>query len=492
MNISMATQQPGGASSPPLGPSRRGLGWHLVGIFADSQTWLDILYLLLSFPVGLTAFVVLVVLLSTGGMLAVTLVGIPILVGAMYFWCEAADIDRATTNVLLGTRIPPLPFEDTMGDRLWRWSTIRLRLANPFTWRSLAYLFLRMPQGVIAFTSVMIFIVGSLGAVALPFYYQYGDSAPYYAVGRRADTLPEALVVSAVGVVTLVLGAHILRALARLSGTWATLVLAGGRTIEYVELAPDAREGDAFDVLTWRGLRLTGAMDAHGARLQTSQLRFFAGHLIFMASIVIMLAVINAAAGHGPWSVWPVWGLSIPVAIHAGYLLRGWIGAHAAAFAAVNLGLFVIDLNYSDTTWFFWPLLAWTPVLAACAFGSWRLRRAAARSASIGAYVSHTPQAISSSANQQPGINVDLEMRRVTVDGREVDLTPKEFELLVLLHENPGRPFNRGELLDRIWRNEYEVTDRTVDACVMRLRRKLGHKSQSIQTVWGVGYRYTP
>jgi DNA-binding response OmpR family regulator len=92
----------------------------------------------------------------------------------------------------------------------------------------------------------------------------------------------------------------------------------------------------------------------------------------------------------------------------------------------------------------------------------------------------------------EPPITIDIEMRRVTVDGVNIELTPKEFDLLVLLYENPGRPFNRGELLDRIWKNDYEVTDRTVDACVVRLRRKLRGRAEAIQTVWGVGYRFQP
>ena len=81
-------------------------------------------------------------------------------------------------------------------------------------------------------------------------------------------------------------------------------------------------------------------------------------------------------------------------------------------------------------------------------------------------------------------------MRRVRVDGRPVELTPKEFDLLALFAQNPGRPFARDELLDRIWRNDYEVTDRTIDTHVQRLRKKLGRHSGVIQTVWGVGYRF--
>jgi DNA-binding winged helix-turn-helix (wHTH) protein len=85
---------------------------------------------------------------------------------------------------------------------------------------------------------------------------------------------------------------------------------------------------------------------------------------------------------------------------------------------------------------------------------------------------------------------VDVSMRRVQVNGRPVDLTPKEFDLLALFAQNPGRPFARDELLDRIWRNDYEVTDRTIDTHVQRLRKKLGNQAGVIQTVWGVGYRF--
>lgn len=90
----------------------------------------------------------------------------------------------------------------------------------------------------------------------------------------------------------------------------------------------------------------------------------------------------------------------------------------------------------------------------------------------------------------EDGLMVDVAMRRVRVNGRPVDLTPKEFDLLALFAQNPGRPFSRDDLLDRIWRNDYEVTDRTIDTHVQRLRKKLGNQSGVIQTVWGVGYRF--
>jgi DNA-binding winged helix-turn-helix (wHTH) protein len=89
-------------------------------------------------------------------------------------------------------------------------------------------------------------------------------------------------------------------------------------------------------------------------------------------------------------------------------------------------------------------------------------------------------------------VTVDVVMRIVTVNDEEIELTPKEFDLIVLFVSNPGRPFSRDELLDRIWRNDYEVTDRTIDTHIQRLRKKLGPGAELIQTIWGVGYKYQP
>jgi DNA-binding response OmpR family regulator len=86
-------------------------------------------------------------------------------------------------------------------------------------------------------------------------------------------------------------------------------------------------------------------------------------------------------------------------------------------------------------------------------------------------------------------ITVSPTMRTALIDGTELELTPKEFDLLALFVRNPGRAFSRDYLLERVWSNEYEVTDRTVDTHVQRLRKKLGDEADLIRTVWGIGYK---
>jgi DNA-binding response OmpR family regulator len=83
---------------------------------------------------------------------------------------------------------------------------------------------------------------------------------------------------------------------------------------------------------------------------------------------------------------------------------------------------------------------------------------------------------------------VDRNAREVTVDGRPVELTTKEFDLLATLLENPGMVVSRDQLLDRVWGMTYPGGTRTVDVHVAQLRRKLG-RPELVRTVRGAGYK---
>ncbi len=105
-------------------------------------------------------------------------------------------------------------------------------------------------------------------------------------------------------------------------------------------------------------------------------------------------------------------------------------------------------------------------------------------------FQSQTPQVEVPAAITSGPLVVSTDMRTATLDGSELDLTPKEFDLLALFLQNQGRAFSREYLLERIWGDETYVTDRTVDTHMQRLRKKLGDEAESIRTVWGIGYRY--
>ena len=87
-------------------------------------------------------------------------------------------------------------------------------------------------------------------------------------------------------------------------------------------------------------------------------------------------------------------------------------------------------------------------------------------------------------------LRINIAERQVLLNSSELDLTPKEYELLLLLTSHPGRAFSREFLLQQLWGYDYDGFDRTVDTHMTRLRKKLGPLGEKIVTVWGVGYRF--
>jgi DNA-binding response OmpR family regulator len=91
------------------------------------------------------------------------------------------------------------------------------------------------------------------------------------------------------------------------------------------------------------------------------------------------------------------------------------------------------------------------------------------------------------------GLEIDPRKRRVTLDGEEVHLTAKEFDLLHRFASRPGRVFTRGELLEQVWGYGYDGYEHTVNSHINRLRAKIEADPSNptyVLTVWGVGYRF--
>ena len=83
---------------------------------------------------------------------------------------------------------------------------------------------------------------------------------------------------------------------------------------------------------------------------------------------------------------------------------------------------------------------------------------------------------------------IDLEQKKVTIDGEDISLTKREFEILQLLLEQKDRVFSRQEILDKVWVNEEDISDRTVDVNITRIRKKIGHYDKNLVTRLGYGY----
>lgn len=90
-------------------------------------------------------------------------------------------------------------------------------------------------------------------------------------------------------------------------------------------------------------------------------------------------------------------------------------------------------------------------------------------------------------------LSIDIERRKVLLLGRVVDLSPKEFELLVLMASNPGKSYNRARLLNLIWGYDFQGYEHTVNSHINRLRAKIEPDMASpkfILTTWGIGYKF--
>ena len=88
------------------------------------------------------------------------------------------------------------------------------------------------------------------------------------------------------------------------------------------------------------------------------------------------------------------------------------------------------------------------------------------------------------------GIEMDKSAHIVTIDGKPVDLSFKEFELLQYFMENNGIALSRERILNSVWNYDYYGDARTIDTHVKKLRSKLGDKASLIKTVWGIGYKF--
>ena len=87
------------------------------------------------------------------------------------------------------------------------------------------------------------------------------------------------------------------------------------------------------------------------------------------------------------------------------------------------------------------------------------------------------------------GIEVNKSAHMVKIDGRDIDLSFKEFELLVYFMENEGIALSREKILNNVWNYDYFGDARTIDTHVKKLRSKLGDKGEMIKTIWGMGYK---
>jgi len=110
--------------------------------------------------------------------------------------------------------------------------------------------------------------------------------------------------------------------------------------------------------------------------------------------------------------------------------------------------------------------------------------------ARVGAILRRTGQADDEHVLSAGGIVINKSAHEATIDGRALELSFKEFELLTYFIENQGIALSREKILNHVWNYDYFGDARTIDTHVKKLRNKLGSKGELIRTIWGMGYKF--
>ncbi|WP_292461785.1 sensor domain-containing protein [Methanolobus sp.] len=191
-----------------------------VAVAFRRQTYMNMLYLLFTFPLGTAYFVFLVTGLSLGFHLVGIWIGIPILMLVLLAWWEMASFERQLAEWLLGMKMPPMSREQLEADSLFERWIVKLR--NPVTWKALLFLFMKFPLGIFSLALAILMLAVTLFLLMSPLMYYAGypstPDMPWY-------TLEFSLVAFFAGIPAGLLSLHVMNFLAKLSGRFALLML---------------------------------------------------------------------------------------------------------------------------------------------------------------------------------------------------------------------------------------------------------------------------
>ncbi|MCF7805392.1 MAG: sensor domain-containing protein [Candidatus Marinimicrobia bacterium] len=204
-------------------------------VLGEGRTYLNLMYLILSFPLGLVYFVMLTVGISLGIGLLIIWIGIAILAGVLAAAWAATIFERYLTESLLGIRIhrePPAPSRQSSP-----WERIRSHLTNPETWKGLLFLGLKFPLGIASFVISITLVSIAGGLLAAPFTY---NSLDYQFSGWELNSMNEAMLLFLLGIIISPLFLHILNIIATAYGTIAKSLLGTAPVPERRREEPEA------------------------------------------------------------------------------------------------------------------------------------------------------------------------------------------------------------------------------------------------------------
>lgn len=191
----------------------------IFGPATDGQTYLNLLYLLLGFPLSLAYFVFLVAGLSIGVSLLIIFIGIPILIVVLEIGRGLGSLERLLARAMLDLSIPAPPLRPATPGLI---NKLKSLFSDPVTWKSLAYLGLKFPFAIATFAVLVSSFAVSIALVLAPWLYQ---TVPMDICLWRIETKDQAAICSMIGVVLLMLCFHLVNGLAFLWGRFAQMML---------------------------------------------------------------------------------------------------------------------------------------------------------------------------------------------------------------------------------------------------------------------------
>jgi hypothetical protein len=193
----------------------------IFGPVIHPQTWLNMVYLLVSFPLGITYFIILVMVFSTGLSLVPVFVGLFVLWFGLIASDVMADLDRMVANGLLGAGIPARRAAPPAAGSVFERMLAAVR--RPGTMKRMAYLLLQLPMGILSFTFVTVLLPLSVILLTLPLTYTL---VPVTVFGTsRIETFDEAIYLCCFGAVFTLLSVHALNSWSGLCRRFAQLML---------------------------------------------------------------------------------------------------------------------------------------------------------------------------------------------------------------------------------------------------------------------------
>ena len=215
-----------------------------MGVPFRGSTYLNLIYLMLAFPLGLFYFIFLVVGFALGFGLLIIWVGLPVLLLVFLGWWSFAAFERQMAILMLREEIPPMSPNSLAGQERRDeslWSRVIAHLTNPVTWTSLLYLFLKFPLGILSFVMAVTLLAVTAVFLTAPVSFWFVQPEIWFTWNQvwRIDTLGDAIIAFLVGLPLLLVSLHILNGFAWISGKFARVLLGSASALK-TESTPEA------------------------------------------------------------------------------------------------------------------------------------------------------------------------------------------------------------------------------------------------------------